>query len=120
MMGASAFARMRNGSFFITTARGGIHDEPALAAALASGKLAGAAVDVWDREPPPLDHPLLASDNVIATWHTAGVTQEARSSTALEAANQVIDLLRGHRPARPVNPEVWDIFRQRLEREAAL
>ena len=64
MIDAAAFARMKKGAIFITTARGGIHDEAALVQALRSGHLAGAGVDVWDREPPPLDHPLLAMDNV--------------------------------------------------------
>ncbi|RYF14448.1 MAG: 3-phosphoglycerate dehydrogenase, partial [Comamonadaceae bacterium] len=59
LMDADAFARMRKGAIFITTARGGIHDEAALVQALRSGHLAGAGIDVWDQEPPPLDHPLL-------------------------------------------------------------
>src|SRR3954463_4434391 len=76
MIDAAAFARMKKGAIFITTARGGIHDEAALVQALRSGHLAGAGRDVWDRDPPPLDHPLLAMDNVFATLHTAGVTHE--------------------------------------------
>ena len=78
----AAFGRMKPGAIFITTARGGIHDEAALMAALQSGHLAGAGIDVWDQEPPPLDHPLLAMDNVFATFHTAGVTHEARRNMA--------------------------------------
>jgi D-3-phosphoglycerate dehydrogenase len=113
MMDASAFARMKRGALFITTARGGIHDEQALVQALQSGHLAGAGVDVWDREPPPLDHPLLAMDNVYATFHTAGVTHEARRNIAQMSADQIAALLAGERPPRLVNPEVWPAHEKR-------
>lgn len=113
MMNADTFARMKPGALFITTARGGIHDEAALADALRSGHLAGAGIDVWDQEPPPLDHPLLAMDNVFATFHTAGVTHEARRSVAGMAAEQIIQLLKGERPPRLINPEVWPAFERR-------
>ncbi len=72
MVGAREFALMRPGALFITTARGGIHDEAALAEALRSGHLAGAGLDVWATEPPRLDHPLLAFDNVVVSPHTPG------------------------------------------------
>jgi D-3-phosphoglycerate dehydrogenase len=107
---------MKKGAIFITTARGGIHDEAALVDALRSGHLAGAGVDVWDREPPPLDHPLLAMDNVFASYHTAGVTHEARRNVARMAAEQIIDLCAGGRPPRLVNPEVWPACEQRRAR----
>jgi D-3-phosphoglycerate dehydrogenase len=116
LMDAAAFARMKQGALFVTTARGGIHDEAALAAALQSGHLAGAGIDVWDQEPPPLDHPLLAMDNVFATFHTAGVTHEARRNVAAIAADQIAALLAGQRPPRLVNPEVWPAFEQRRAR----
>ena len=61
LIDAQAFATMKKGAIFISTARGGIHDEAALTAALQSGHLAGAGLDVWDQEPPPLDHPLLVA-----------------------------------------------------------
>ncbi len=73
LMDAAAYRQMKEGAIFISTARGGIHDEAELAQALRSGHLAGAGLDVWDQEPPPLDYPLLAMDNVFATFHTAGV-----------------------------------------------
>lgn len=113
MMDAAAFARMKRGAIFITTARGGIHDEQALVQALQSGHLAGAGVDVWDREPPPLDHPLLAMDNVYATFHTAGVTHECRRNVARMSAEQVVQVLAGARPPRLVNPEVWPAYEKR-------
>jgi D-3-phosphoglycerate dehydrogenase len=113
MMNAEAFARMKKGAIFITTARGGIHDEAALVQALRSGHLAGAGLDVWDQEPPPLDHPLLAMDNVYGTFHTAGVTHEARRNVAGIAADQIAALLAGQRPPRLINPEVWPAYEKR-------
>lgn len=113
MIDAAAFARMKQGAIFISTARGGIHDETALVAALRSGHLAGAGIDVWDREPPPLDHPLLAMDNVFASFHIAGVTHEARRNVATMGAEQIVQLLAGARPPRLVNPEVWPAFERR-------
>lgn len=116
MMDAAAFARMKPGALFISTARGGIHDEAALVAALRAGHLAGAGIDVWDQEPPPLDHPLLAMDNVYATFHTAGVTHEARRNVASIAAEQIAGVLTGARPPRLINPEAWPAFEKRRER----
>src|SRR4029453_2802086 len=101
---------------FITTARGGIHDEAALAQALQSGHLAGAGLDVWDQEPPPLDPPLLALDNVFATFHVAGVTHEGRRNVAAIGAEQIVGLLSGERPPRFINPEVWPEFEKRRAR----
>lgn len=114
MIGAAAFARMKPGAVFITTARGGIHDEAALTQAIASGHLGGAGLDVWDREPPPLEHPLLAFPNVIATFHTAGVSREARRNMAAIAAEQIVGVLKGGHPPRLVNPEVWPAYAARF------
>ena len=116
LMNADTFACMRKGAIFITTARGGIHDEAALLQALRSGHLAGAGIDVWDREPPPIDHPLLAMDNVFATYHVAGVTHEARRNVATIGAEQIVRLLAGERPPRLINPEVWSDFEKRRAR----
>ena len=115
MMDARAFGRMKQGAVFVTTARGGIHDEVALVDALRSGHLGGAGIDVWDVEPPPLEHPLLKFENVVATFHTAGVTHEARRNTASYAAEQLVGILKGGRPPRLINPEVWPAYAKRFE-----
>ena len=114
MMNAAAFARMKRGAWFLNTARGGIHDEAALHAALVSGQVGGAGLDVWDIEPPPIDHPLLALPNVVATFHTAGVTVEARRAMAAWGAEQILGLFRGEMPPRLVNPEALPAWRRRF------
>jgi D-3-phosphoglycerate dehydrogenase len=114
MVGAAQFALMRPGSFFITTARGHIHDEAALADALARKQLAGAGLDVWATEPPPCGHPLLKFDNVLISPHTAGVTRETRRNMGRIAAGQVLDALDGRPVARKVNQEVWPRYAQRF------
>jgi len=116
MIGGRELAAMRAGSYVITTARGGIVDEDALVAALRSGHVAGAGVDVWVEEPPPLVHPLLKFDNVIATYHTAGVTHDSRINMAEWNAGQVAGILRGERPPRLINPEAWDLYARRFEK----
>jgi D-3-phosphoglycerate dehydrogenase len=116
MMGAAQFARMQKHAYFISTARGGIHDEAALAAALTAGQLAGAGLDVWEDEPPPADHPLLKFDNVVSSPHTAGVTRQSRHNIARIAAEQMIDILDGKKPPRLLNPEVWPVYRERFGR----
>jgi D-3-phosphoglycerate dehydrogenase len=116
MIGAREFALMRRHAYFITTARGFIHDEAALFKALRSKAIAGAGLDVWAKEPPPPDHPLLQFDNVLASPHTAGVTREARANMGRIAAEQVLDALDGKRPPRIVNPQVWPDYAKRFER----
>ena len=115
LFNAQRFAQMRQGAVFISTARGGIHDETALANALAKGHLAGAGLDVWTVEPPAADNPLLAMEQVVATYHTAGVTHEARHNAARMAASQLCDLfVSGKRPPRLINPEAWPRFEARF------
>lgn len=116
MIGAREFALMPPHAIFVTTARGHIHDEAALATALSEKRLAGAGLDVWAKEPPPREHPLLAFDNVLVSTHTAGVTHEARQNIARIAARQLIDTLDGNRPPRIVNPQVWPHYAERFER----
>jgi D-3-phosphoglycerate dehydrogenase len=115
MIDARAFARMRPGAIFISTARGFIHDERALEAALRGKAIAGAGLDVWATEPPPADHPLLAFENVFVSPHTAGVTREARLTMGRIAAEQLIGALDGKRPPRIVNPQAWPAYARRFE-----
>jgi len=116
MIGARQYALMQKHAYFITTARGFIHDEAALAEALRNKQIAGAGLDVWAKEPPPPDHPLLQFDNVLASPHTAGVTKEARENMGRIAAQQVLDAFDGNRPPRIINPEVWPAYVKRFER----
>jgi D-3-phosphoglycerate dehydrogenase len=116
MIGARQFGLMQPHAFFITTARGFIHDEDALLAALRDKRIAGAGLDVWAKEPPPPEHPLLQFDNVLASPHTAGVTKEARANMGRIAAEQMLDALDGKRPPRMINPEVWPEYAKRFER----
>src|ERR1700722_12613427 len=116
MMGAAQFAMMQPHGYFITTARGGIHDEAALAAALTAKQIAGAGLGVWEDEPPPSDHPLLRFDNVIVSPHTAGITRQSRHNIAKIAAEQMLDILDGKKPPRLLNPEVWAVYAQRFAR----
>ena len=114
MLGAKQFALMQPHAIFITTCRGFIHDEAALAEALRNKAIAGAGLDVWTKEPPPTDHPLLQFDNVLVSPHTAGITKEARANMGKIAALQLIDALDGKRPPRIVNPEVWPLYARRF------
>lgn len=115
LFGEAEFARMRPTAYFINTARGGIHDEAALARALEMRRIAGAGIDVFLKEPPPADHPLLRFDNVIASPHTAGITAEALREMSAGAARQWIDLLAGRAPPRLANPEAWPLYARRFE-----
>ena len=113
LMNGDSFARMKPGAIFVTTARGNIHDEPALHAALASGHLAGAGLDVWEQEPPTPDHPLLQLPNVILSQHTAGVTHESRANITRIAARAFADAAKGVMPPRIINPAVVGRFADR-------
>jgi D-3-phosphoglycerate dehydrogenase / 2-oxoglutarate reductase len=114
MIGVREFSLMQEHAYFITTARGFIHDEDALLQALRDKRIAGAGLDVWSKEPPPPEHPLLQFDNVLASPHTAGVTREARQNMGRIAAEQVLDALDGKRPPRIINPEVWPHYVERF------
>jgi D-3-phosphoglycerate dehydrogenase len=93
MLGREAFDKMRPGVLLVNAARGGIVDEEALAEALESGKVGGAALDVFVEEPPPADHPLLGMSNVICTPHLGASTGQAQLNVSITAAEQVRDYL---------------------------
>ncbi len=93
LIGAAQLAKLKKGARVLNCARGGIVNEEALAEALVSGHLAGAAVDVFVQEPPPPDHPLLKLPNVVVTPHLGASTVEAQLSVALEAAQLLADFL---------------------------
>jgi D-3-phosphoglycerate dehydrogenase len=99
MIGAAELATMKPDALVVNVARGGVIDEAALAAALAAGTIAGAGVDVYSAEPPTPDNPLLAAPNTILTPHLGASTEEAQTRVAVEAVEQVLDVLAG-RPAR--------------------
>ncbi len=116
MLGAREYALMQKHAYLISTARGGIHDEAALAEALRERRIAGAGLDVWEPEPPSPEHPLLQLDNVLASPHTAGGTHEARRNIGTIAAQQLLEVLDGKRPPRLLNPQAWPVFAKKFER----
>jgi len=93
LIGPGTLARMRRGVRIVNCARGGIVDEAALAAAIKSGQVAGAALDVLEKEPPPAGHPLLQLEQVICTPHLGASTGEAQVNVAVAIAQQVADFL---------------------------
>ena len=109
MVDEDFLARMKPGSFLINTARGGLVDEKALIAALQSGHLAGAGLDVQVSEPPEgrsLD--LVRLDNVVSMPHIGSNTVSAREAMGLSAARSIIDCVAGRTPEHVLNPEVLD------------
>ena len=99
-IGTSELNKMKIGAILINTARGGIVDEPALCEALRCGHLKGAAVDVFEQEPAPADHPLLQLKNnlFLCSPHMGGMTSEANARTGMLAAQSVIDAFTGKQP----------------------
>ncbi|REJ84438.1 MAG: 3-phosphoglycerate dehydrogenase [Planctomycetota bacterium] len=101
-MNADRFARMKQGSVLINTSRGGLVDEQALIAALRSGRLRGAGLDVFEVEPLPMDSPLLGMSNVLLCGHIAGNDLEARHDSQTMAAECIVALRNGEWPAHAV------------------
>jgi D-3-phosphoglycerate dehydrogenase / 2-oxoglutarate reductase len=93
LINAAAIEKMKRGARIINCARGGLVDEGALYQAIKAGKIAGAALDVFEQEPPPANHPLLQLDEVIATPHLGASTTEAQEAVAITVAEQMRDYL---------------------------
>jgi D-3-phosphoglycerate dehydrogenase len=107
MIGARELATMKPTAFLINVARGGLVDEPALAEALAAGRIAGAGIDVLEDEPPPPDHPLLSADRAILSPHIAGLSENAAIRLSVASAMNVLAALDGTLdPNLVVNAEV--------------
>ncbi|MET3806261.1 D-3-phosphoglycerate dehydrogenase [Nakamurella sp. UYEF19] len=109
MADATFFAAMKPGSFFINNARGELVRTDDLTAALTSGHLAGAGLDVFDPEPPPADHPLLAMPRVVATPHLAGASQHVAHHSAETVVGQVALFLRTGTIAHCANPSALPV-----------
>ncbi|MEQ9503597.1 MAG: phosphoglycerate dehydrogenase [Deltaproteobacteria bacterium] len=109
-----AIAKMKKGAFLVNAARGGLVDEAAVVAALESEHLAGAAFDVFEKEPPPADHPLLHRDDVILTPHLGASTTEAQVNVAVAVAQQIVayltqGVIQNAVNAPAVSPELMEV-----------
>ncbi len=105
---ATAFASMRPGSIFVNSARGGLVDQEALLAALDSGNVLAAALDVTDPEPLAPDHRLLNHPDVIVTPHIASATDRGKRRLYKHAIDNALSVISGQRPSTVVNPEVYE------------
>ncbi|MHB8668466.1 MAG: NAD(P)-dependent oxidoreductase [Burkholderiales bacterium] len=107
MIGAAQLRRMQPHAFLINTARGKIVQQQALERALAEGRIAGAALDVFEEEPLPEPSPLWDLNELILTPHVAGLSGDALRALAHSAVSQVLQALAGERPQHLVNPLAW-------------
>ena len=103
MIGAATLAKMKRGARLINCARGELIDQDALREAMASGKVAGAALDVFEKEPPAADDPLLAMENFVATPHIGGSTEEAQETVGVRIAEQIVEYLQNGAALHAVN-----------------
>ena len=108
MIGAKELARLPEGAVVVNAARGQLLDLDALVAALDSGRVAAAGLDVVYPEPLPPGHPLLKHPRAVLTPHTAGLSAETTARLARSAADQILKALGGEMPKFPLNPEAWD------------
>lgn len=117
MFGAAQFQAMKPTAYFVNTSRGGTVDEPAMTQALREGRIAGAALDVLEQEPPHPDNPLLTLPTVLLTSHTAGHGDGSMADNRRQSLDQVLRFLDGRWPTSLVNPEVKAHARARGLRE---
>ena len=102
LIGAGQLALMKDGAYLVNLARGGVLDEKALLAELESGRLAGAALDVFSVEP-PVGNPLVSLPQVIATPHIGGYTRQSLAKVGMICAKNILAVLKGEKPLTPVN-----------------
>ncbi|MGE3876285.1 MAG: hydroxyacid dehydrogenase [Parvibaculaceae bacterium] len=114
MIAARELSLMRKGSFLINVARGAVTKEDDVVAALRSGHLGGAAIDVFAEQPLQPDHPFLALDNMILTPHLAGITEESMERMGIGAVEETLRVLKGGLPLNLVNPSVVTQYRKRF------
>ncbi len=114
LIDAAALARMKPGAILVNVARGPVVAEAALIEALMSGHLGGAAIDVFDTQPLPPEHPFLALPNVILTPHIAGITEESMLRMGQGVVAEVGRIAAGALPRNLINPEAVAYYRQRF------
>jgi len=118
LIGEAELRKMKKTAYLINTSRGPVIDETALIRALQEGWIKGAGIDVFEREPTPVDNPLLAMDNVIVTPHYVGSTDELWINKWEENVRQISRIIHGEVPEGSVNRQVWDRpeFQAKLKR----
>lgn len=104
LIGRAELGRMKRGALLVNTARGALVDQGALVEALTEGRLGGAGLDVFDREPVPADHPLLRLPNVVLSPHVAGASEAAMARTADAVAAAVLRMAAGRLPPHRIRP----------------
>ena len=114
LVGEAQFAQMKHGAYLINVARGAVIEESAIVAALRSGHLGGAALDVFATQPLPSDHPLFTFSNVLLTPHLAGITEESMERMGIGAVEEALCVLSGELPVNLVNPEAVPGYRKRF------
>ncbi|MDR3431012.1 MAG: hydroxyacid dehydrogenase [Rouxiella aceris] len=112
LIGAEQLALMKPSAYLINTSRGALVDEVALIAALQSGQIAGAGLDVFAEEPLSASSPLAQLSNVVLTPHTAASAEQALMRMASAAVSGVLAILHNRRPASLINPQIWETRRQ--------
>ncbi len=119
LVDAAALASMKSTAILVNTSRGPVVDEDALIAALAEGRIRGAGLDVFRREPPDADSPLLRLPNVTLSPHNAGLTEDSTREMGVRIAEYVLQALAGQKPPTLLNAQIWEARRQ-FVRDGAL